>query len=201
MKMNEFDDQINRRMKPPARKMLNLFLRGLLVVLPIALTVSILIWVLQILGSFLHLDKLSFGAVFLYLILGIVAITFIGKFTEGVVAKQILEFLEGIIEKAPGLNWIFGTTKDMTQAFVGENKKFTIAVKVEIFKDVYRIGFLTQNEMDEFGMPGFCAVYFPNSYSISGEIMVERKEKVVKLDIDSGDITKFILSGGVTEMK
>lgn len=87
--MNEFDDQINRRMKPPARKMLNLFLRGLLVVLPIALTVSILIWVLQILGSFLHLDKLSFGAVFLYLILGIVAITFIGKFTEGVVAKQI----------------------------------------------------------------------------------------------------------------
>ena len=107
MKMNEFDDQINRRMKPPARKMLNLFLRGLLVVLPIALTVSILIWVLQILGSFLHLDKLSFGAVFLYLILGIVAITFIGKFTEGVVAKQILEFLEGIIEKATSVGTYF----------------------------------------------------------------------------------------------
>ncbi len=201
MKMNEFDDQINRRMKPPARKMLNLFLRGLLVVLPIALTVSILIWVLQILGSFLHLDKLSFGAVFLYLILGIVAITFIGKFTEGVVAKQILEFLEGIIEKAPGLNWIFGTTKDMTQAFVGENKKFTVAVKVEISDNVYRIGFLTQKDMEEFGMPGFCAVYFPNSYAISGEILAVRKEKVVKLDIDSGEITKFILSGGVTEMK
>jgi len=201
MKMNEFDDQINKRMKPPARKMLNLFLRGLLVVLPIALTVSILIWVLQIIGSFLHLNTLSFGAVVLYLILGILAITFIGKFTEGVVAKQILEFFEGIIEKAPGLNWIFGTTKDMTQAFVGENKKFTIAVKVEIQDNVYRIGFLTQNEMGEFGMPGFCAVYFPNSYAISGEILVVRKEKVVKLDIDSGEITKFILSGGVTEMK
>jgi len=199
--MNEFDNQINKRMKPPARKMLNLFLRGLLVVLPIALTVSILIWFLQMIGSFLHLDKLSFGAVVLYLILGILAITFIGKFTEGVVAKQILEFFEGIIEKAPGLNWIFGTTKDMTQAFVGENKKFTIAVKVEISDNVYRIGFLTQNEMEEIGMPGFCAVYFPNSYAISGEILVVRKEKVVKLDIDSGDITKFILSGGVTEMK
>ena len=161
--MNEFDNQINKRMKPPARKMLNLFLRGLLVVLPIALTVSILIWFLRMIGSFLHLDKLSFGAVVLYLILGILAITFIGKFTEGVVAKQILEFLEGIIEKAPGLNWIFGTTKDMTQAFVGENKKFTVAVKVEIYENVYRIGFLTQETMSEFGMDDFCAVYFPNS--------------------------------------
>lgn len=199
--MNEFDNQIKRRMKPPARQILNLFLRGLLVVLPIALTVSILIWVLQMIGSFLYLDKLSFGAVVLYLILGIVAITLIGKFTEGVVAKQILEFFEGIIEKAPGLNWIFGTTKDMTQAFVGENKKFTVTVKVEISTNVYRIGFLTQNDMADFGMPGFCVVYFPNSYAISGEILVVRKEKIEKIDVDSGEITKFILSGGVTEMK
>ncbi len=201
MEKNEFDAQLKRRIKSPSRHMLNLFLRGLLVVLPIALTISILIWVLQIIGSFLHLDKLSFGAIVLYLILGVVTITMIGKFTEGVVAKQILEFFEGIIEKAPGLNWIFGTTKDMTQAFVGENKKFTVTVRVEISPNVYRIGFLTQETMSEFGMDDFCAVYFPNSYAISGEILIVKKEKIEKIDADSGDVTKFILSGGVTEMK
>jgi uncharacterized membrane protein len=157
--------------------------------------------VLQIIGSFLHLDKLSFGAIVLYLILGVIVIAMIGKFTEGVVAKQILEFFEGIIEKAPGLNWIFGTTKDMTQAFVGENKKFNITVRVEISPNVYRIGFLTQETMSEFGMDDFCAVYFPNSYAISGEILIVKKEKIEKIDADSGDVTKFILSGGVTEMK
>ena len=130
MEKTEFDAQLKRRIKSPSRHMLNLFLRGLLVVLPIALTISILIWVLQIIGSFLHLDKLSFGAIVLYLILGVIVIAMIGKFTEGVVAKQILEFFEGIIEKAPGLNWIFGTTKDMTQAFVGENKKFNIPAEM-----------------------------------------------------------------------
>ena len=201
MEKTEFDAQLKRRIKSPSRHMLNLFLRGLLVVLPIALTISILIWVLQIIGSFLHLDKLSFGAIVLYLILGVIAIAMIGKFTEGVVAKQILEFFEGIIEKAPGLNWIFGTTKDMTQAFVGENKKFSIAVRVEISPNVYRIGFLTQETMSEFGMDDFCAVYFPNSYAISGEILIVKKEKIEKIDADSGDVTKFILSGGVTEMK
>ena len=188
---NEFDVQMRRRIKSPSRHLLNLFLRGLLVVLPIALTISILIWVLQVIGSFLYLDKLSFGAIVLYLLLGIVVITMIGKFTEGVVAKQILEFFEGII----------GTTKDMTQAFVGENKKFTVTVKVEISPNVYRIGFLTQETMAEFGMDEFCAVYFPNSYAISGEILVVKKEKVEKIDVDSGDVTKFILSGGVTEIK
>lgn len=201
MEKTEFDAQLKRRIKSPSRHMLNLFLRGLLVVLPIALTISILIWVLQIIGSFLHLDKLSFGAIVLYLILGVIAIAMIGKFTEGVVAKQILEFFEGIIEKAPGLNWIFGTTKDMTQAFVGENKKFNITVRVEISPNVYRIGFLTQETMAEFGMDDFCAVYFPNSYAISGEILIVKKEKIEKIDADSGDVTKFILSGGVTEMK
>ncbi len=200
MEKTEFDAQLKRRIKSPSRHMLNLFLRGLLVVLPIALTISILIWVLQIIGSFLHLDKLSFGAIVLYLILGVIAIAMIGKFTEGVVAKQILEFFEGIIEKAPGLNWIFGTTKDMTQAFVGENKKFSITVRVEISPNVYRIGFLTQETMSEFGMDDFCAVYFPNSYAISGEILIVKKEKIEIIDADSGDVTKFILSGGVTEM-
>ena len=201
MEKTEFDAQLKRRIKSPSRHILNLFLRGLLVVLPIALTISILIWVLQIIGSFLHLDKLSFGAVALYLLLGVIVITMIGKFTEGVVAKQILEFFVGIIEKAPGLNWIFGTTKDMTQAFVGENKKFTVTVRVEISPNVYRIGFLTQETMAEFGMDEFCAVYFPNSYAISGEILIVKKEKIEKIDADSGDVTKFILSGGVSEMK
>jgi len=55
--------------------------------------------------------------------------------------------------------------------------------------------------MADFGMEEFCAIYFPNSYAISGEILVVKKEKVEKIDVDSGDVTKFILSGGVTEIK
>ena len=80
-------------------------------------------------------------------------------------------------------------------------KKFNITVRVEISPNVYRIGFLTQETMSEFGMDDFCAVYFPNSYAISGEILIVKKEKIEKIDADSGDVTKFILSGGVTEMK
>lgn len=187
--------------KKAFRKGLNLFLRGLLVVLPIALTVGILVWLLSFLGNVLHLNELSIGAILIYLISGIVAITLIGKVTEGVVAQQIISFLEGIIEKAPGLSWIFGTTKDVTKAFVGEEKKFTKPVKVRVTEYSWRIGFLTEDDLSEIGMPDHCTVYFPMSYAITGQIIVVKKDSVEKIDADAGAVMKFIVSGGVTEIK
>ena len=115
-------------------------------VLPVAITIGILSWILRGIGSYLYIDQLSFGAFILYALAVLSAITIVGVMTKGVIAQQILGFFEGIIEKAPGLNFIFGTTKDMTEAFVGENKKFTKPVVVEISAGVYKIGFLTPDK-------------------------------------------------------
>ncbi len=183
------------------RKLLNLFLRGLLVVLPVALTIGILFWILGLLGSVLHLNNLSPGAIIIYLSGGVALITLIGKVTEGVVAQQVISFLEGIIEKAPGLSWIFGTTKDVTKAFVGKEKKFTKPVKVRITEYHWRFGFLTEEDLSEIGLPDYCTVYLPMSYAITGELIVAKKIDVEPIDVDSGALMKFIVSGGVTEIK
>lgn len=194
-------ENLNIKVKSKSRIFLNLFLRGLLVVLPIVLTIIIFISILTFLGNALGLNKLSFGLILLYLFLGILTITAIGKFTQGVVAQQVIEFVEGVIEKAPGLSWIFGTTKDMTEAFVGENKKFNKPVKVKYINNLYRIGFLTKEDLTEFGMPGCASVYLPNSYSIAGEIVVVESKDYEFIDGDPSEIMKFLLSGGVTEIK
>jgi len=191
----------NQSARKGPRMVLNLFLRGLLVVLPIALTIGILFWILGLLGSVLHLNNLSFIAIVLYLASGIALITLIGKVTEGVVAQQVISFLEGVIEKAPGLSWIFGTTKDVTKAFVGKEKKFTKPVRVRITEYHWRFGFLTQEDLEEVGMPEYCTVYLPMSYAITGELIVAKKVDVEPLDADSGALMKFIVSGGVTEIK
>ncbi len=183
------------------KKVISLFLKGLLVVLPIVLTIAILIWFLRLLIGMLHLNELGFGAMILYVLGGIALITGIGKLAEGVVAQQVLSFIEGIIEKAPGLSWIFGTTKDVTKAFVGDEKKFTKPVRVKVTDYMWRIGFLTEEDLDEIGMPGYVTVYLPMSYAITGQVIVVKSESIEPLDADSGDIMKFILSGGVTEIK
>lgn len=189
------------RMKPKARVLINLFLRGLLVVLPLALTIIILIWILGILTDLLHLNELSLIEIIVYLASGVVAIILIGRFTQGVVAQQVLEFLEGIIEKAPGLSWIFGTTKDMTEAFVGDNRKFTKPVRIKITDTTWRLGFLTDEDLEELGLPGFCSVYLPMSYSIAGEVIIVEKDNIQPVDVDPSVLTKFLISGGITEIK
>lgn len=196
-----YDQFIKSRLRTPGQLFISYFLRGLLVVLPVAITVGILGWLLKGVGKYLYLDQLSFGAIFLYGTSGLFAIAVIGFFTKGVIAQQVMGFFEGIIEKAPGLNFIFGTTKDMTEAFVGEKKKFTKPVVVEISEGVYKIGFLTQEDMSSVGLPNCCAVYLPYSYTLSGETAVVEKSKVRRIDQESGDVTKFVLSGGATNLK
>ena len=196
-----YDQLIKSRLRTPRQLFISYFLRGLLVVLPVAITVGILSWILKGIGSYLYLDQLSIGVILLYAVITLAAITVIGFFTKGVIAQQIMGFLEGIIEKAPGLNFIFGTTKDMTEAFMGEKKKFTKPVVVEISEGVYKIGFLTQEDMSTVGLPHCCAVYLPYSYTLSGETTVVDKSRVRRIDKESGDVTKFVLSGGATNLK
>ncbi|MEY2708906.1 MAG: hypothetical protein RIQ91_1536 [Bacteroidota bacterium] len=196
-----YDPLIKSRLRTPGQLFISYFLRGLLVVLPVAITVGILGWLLKGIGRYLYLDQLSVGAIFLYGTSGLLAIAVIGFFTKGVIAQQIMGFFEGIIEKAPGLNFIFGTTKDMTEAFVGEKKKFTKPVVVEISDGVYKIGFLTQEDMTAVGLPNCCAVYLPYSYTLSGETTVVEKSRVRRIEKESGDVTKFVLSGGATNLK
>ena len=108
--------------KTISRKLLNYFLRGLMVVLPLALTVGVIYWFLGFVAGILGLntDSQNLKLMFVYFVIGIATITIIGYFVRGLVAKQILDFFEGIIEKAPGLKFIFGTTRDITEAFMGD---------------------------------------------------------------------------------
>lgn len=200
-KFTPYEQIIKSKVKTPGQLFISYFLRGLLIVLPVAITIGILNWILKGIGSYLYIDQLTPGVFFIYAISVLVAIAIIGFFTRGVIAQQILGFFEGIIEKAPGLNFIFGTTKDMTEAFMGENKKFTKPVVVEIYEGVYKIGFLTQEDMSAVGLPNCCAVYMPYSYALSGETTVVEKSKVRRIHQESGDVTKFVLSGGATNLK
>jgi uncharacterized membrane protein len=192
------DNQI--RARSTWRLLINYFLRGLLVLLPIVLTILIIVWLVNTITGVLHLREISGKEFFFYTLLVVSIILAVGFITRGVVARQILDFFEGIIEKAPGLSFIFGTTKDMTEAFVGDKKKFTKPVLVNVGEGVYRMGFITQEDMKIIEMPGHSAVYLPYSYGLSGEMLIVETGKVKPIDVESSHWTKYIISGGVAEL-
>ena len=191
-----------KQTKGTARLILNYFLRGLMVVLPLALTVGVIYWFLGFVANILGLNAegSDLKLMFFYFFLGLGIITVIGYFVRGLLAKQILDFLEGLIEKAPGLNFIFGTTRDITEAFMGENKKFNRPVVAHLSEGIHKVGFLTREDAAFLDCPGSSVVYFPYSYGLNGEMLVVDKKKLRPLDAEASNVTKFVVSGGAVKL-
>jgi uncharacterized membrane protein len=85
-------------------------------------------------------------------------------------------------------------------AFVGEKKRFNKPVFVNILPDgtVRVIGFVTRESLDNIGMADMMAVYITQSYNFAGNLIVVPKEQVIPIEIESGKVMTFIVSGGVS---
>ena len=60
------------------------------------------------------------------------------------------------------------------------------------------VGFLTRESLEHLGLSDRVAVYLPQSYNFAGNLVVVPREQVTPLNVESGDIMAFILSGGIT---
>jgi uncharacterized membrane protein len=105
------------------------------------------------------------------------------------------------VSKIPLLNLIYSSLKDFFSALVGKEKKFNKPVKVRIHKDdqILRIGFITNENLEALGVTDQVAVYFPFSYTFTGETFLVPKEHIEPIDLPATEVIKFIMSGGVTE--
>jgi uncharacterized membrane protein len=96
---------------------------------------------------------------------------------------------------------IYTSFKDLTEAFVGDDKKFSEPVVVEVNETgLKKIGFLTQKDLSKIGSPGDVAVYFPLSYSFAGQLCLVNADRVKPLKMSASEAMKFIVSGGVSQL-
>ena len=193
--------------KPSFDNYFNLFLKsffkGLLIVGPIGATLYIIFVVFDTIDSLIPFDKFfpflnRTGVGFVSLILFISAVGyFFNKFVFG---KFIFESLDHFLEKTPGVKHIYSPTKDVMSSFVGDKKKFNIPVWVKTNEnpEIWRIGFLTQKDMSDVGLPEKVAVYLPHSYAISGWVIMTNSTHITPVEgMSAAEAMKFAVSGGV----
>ncbi len=193
------------------KKALNFFLQGLLFVVPVTVTIWVLIktilWVDSLLPfqipikipGFSQLEIPGLGLLTIFIV-----ITAIGYIGVRYIRNPLFSYLELIIDKAPLVKLIYGSVKDLVEAFVGEKRRFNkpVLVRLEKDSDINRIGFITQEDLGEIGLSKeMVAVYLPFSYSFAGELIILPRENIRPLDASGTDMMKFIISGGVTEIK
>ena len=111
--------------------------------------------------------------------------------------------MESLINRSKMLKQIYGSMKDLFGAFAGEEKRFNqpVLVLVDKVNQIERMGFITQDDLEDIGAIGKVAVYFPMSYSFAGEVLIVPKEQVTLVTgISAAEAMKFIVSGGVTKL-
>ncbi len=179
-----------------SRRFLKYFLRGLLFVVPLALTIYFIIATIQFLDGIIPIPIPGLG---ILIMLGF--ITFVGYLAGLFLTRPIFDAVERWLFKVPLVNIIYTSIKDLMSAFVGDKKKFNIPVLVKLSQSMTRMGFITNDDLSVLGSTELVAIYFPHSYNFSGNLYLVPRENVSPIEnIKSADIMKFIVSGGVSEL-
>lgn len=179
------------------KRLAGYFFQGLLIVVPLTVTIYIFYLTFTFLDNLLPFEIPGLGALVI-----LVSITIIGIIGKLFINLPIVKFIDNMMEKAPLVKVLYSSIKDFLLAFVGKEKKFTkpVLVKIDKNSNLERIGFLTEERMEAYGVnDGKVAVYFPSSYGILGELYIVPKENVTPIHEPPAEVMKFIVSGGVSK--
>ncbi|WP_266202932.1 DUF502 domain-containing protein [Pontibacter kalidii] len=179
------------------RTLFRYFLNGLLIIAPIAITVFIVVGIIDWLNSIFDLGIPGLG-----ILLMVVLLTVVGFIGSSFFVRPFLVAVETLVHKVPLVSIIYSSIKDLFDAFVGDNQKFNRPVMVKMTEDSenHKLGFVTQDVLLQLNVEDKVAVYFPHSYNFSGELFLVPKRNVTYLDLPSSEVMKFIVSGGVSKL-
>lgn len=173
------------------------FLKGLIILMPIAITAYVIYLV------FTKVDNLvpwvPPGVGFVIIISFVAIIGFLG--TRWFLGKVVFDFFDHLMERTPGIKYIYSSVKDVMDSFVGDKRKFNMPVwvRTRIEPEEWRLGFLTQKDMSYMGLEDKVAVYLPHSYAISGWVIVVNPKDVMPVtSMNAAEAMKFAVSGGIT---
>lgn len=180
------------------QRVIQYFLQGLLILGPVSITVYFIYIVFDKIDSILR-PVINIPGLGFVIIVGF--ILFVGYISSFFVMGRILSVLNRFLEKTPGIKLLYSFVRDFFEAFAGNKKKFTHNVLACVDDtDVWRVGFITQEDMSIFGMENYVAVYLPMAYSVAGNVYIVPKERVRPItSISAAQSMKFAVSGGVTQ--
>ena len=191
------------------KKLINYFLQGLIIIVPTSVTFYVVykgvVWLDNLIPFKIPIEipgHDSFDLPGIGIIVIIFLITMMGYFATGFITKPLFVYFEIALERTPLLKIIYTAVKDMVDAFVGEKKRFTkpVLVKFDSDKDVYRIGFVTNEDVSDLGQPDTSlAVYLPFSYAINGILYILPSSMLTPLEHGGAATMKYVISGGVTK--
>lgn len=194
------------------------FWAGLVVVLPAVISIAVLGWLfgtvaritdtlLIFLPRSLTHDKQGDGSMYWYwslvaLLLAVFLIGVVGLLARNYFGKRIIEWVDSALLRVPLLNKVYGTMKQVNDAFSAGNKtSFRTVVLVEYPRaGIYSLGFVTSEQPGEAQtkLPEkVVCVFVPTTPNPTGGfLLLVPEDKLTKLEMSVADGIKYIISLG-----
>ncbi|MCS6912692.1 MAG: DUF502 domain-containing protein [Myxococcales bacterium] len=177
------------------RALVTYLLRGALVMVPVALTLYILYWIIGTVDRLLPVGVPGLG---LLLTLGLVGL--VGFLSSNVLGRALVDAMERFLRRVPLVKLVYSSIRDLVDAFVGDKRRFDRPVLVRLTPDgsLRLVGFVTRDGLAVLGLPGHVAVYLPQAYNFAGNLVLVPRQQVDPLMVPSGELMSFVISAGVS---
>jgi len=179
------------------------FFTGLVVLVPIVITILAILWLFRFVDGFLSpvfQEVLGREVPGLGFLATIVIIFLVGLLATNVLGSRLLKFVQDVLMRLPVVKNIYPTIRQLVEAFSpATSSSFKRVVLVEYpQKGVFSLGFLTNevsiNHSSEKGQ--FFSVYLPTNNLYLGQVALFNPSEVIFTSFTVEEGLRIILSAG-----
>ena len=192
-------------------KIRNYFIAGIVVLIPIGITIYVTIFFVSISSKVLPKEinpnhYLPYNIPGLEILISILLITLIGSLSLSFLGKKLLEMFNNVLKKIPILRTIYSALGQMTETFTKSEKSKKNVVLVEYpRKGSWAVGFATKENEGEINTKtkkSLVNVFVPTTPNpTSGFLLMIPKDELIYLDMTFEEASKFIVSAGTSNPK
>ena len=191
-------------------KIRNNFIAGIVVLIPIGITVYLTVIIIRISGKIIPKEinpnsYLPFDIPGVEILIALFLITLIGWLSLSFLGKKLFELFNNILKRIPILRTIYSAVGQMTESFTkSDNNKKSVVLLEYPRKGVWAVGFATkENEgiIKDKVQQDLVNVFVPTTPNpTSGFLLMVPKKDLIYLDISFEQASKFIVSAGTTNI-
>ena len=187
------------------------FLKGLVAVVPIVLTIWLVLWT----GYWLE-SAIGAGLRWLLpegwyvpgsgLLLGCAAVFLVGLLLHAWIVQKLGDALDALVGRIPLINSAYGTPKDLLHFPSDLNS--VDARQGDLVSDPHLtlklVGFVTRedfSDLPQLAEDDVVAVYLQMSYQVGGYTVMVPRHLIEPVDMSAEDAIRFVLTAGVTTGK
>lgn len=183
-----------------------IFIRGMMAVIPIALTIAIIIWLFTFLERIFGWPiKALIGPEYYFpglgIIVALILIYILGAILNFWLMQKIYRVVDKIFSRIPLIKTLYSSICDFMNFFRSQEKqKQDQVVMIEISHFRF-LGLVTRHSFDDLpqgiGTSNDVAVFIPMSYQIGGFTVMVPHDKVQKIDMSFEEAMRFVVTAGV----